>query len=57
MNILVPIDGSKISEKAVKTARELGKKFNAKLIILTVIPETSIFEQYPTNFPYTLEID
>ena len=51
MNILVPIDGSKISEKAVKTARELGKKFNAKLIILTVIPETSIFEQYPTNFP------
>lgn len=57
MNILVPIDGSKISERAVKTARELGSKLNAKLIILTVIPETSIFEQYPTNFPYTLEID
>ncbi|EFI41597.1 MULTISPECIES: universal stress protein [Peptoniphilus] len=57
MKILVPIDGSKISRKSVVAARDIGKKFGAKLIILTVIPETSIFEQYPTNFPYTLEID
>ena len=57
MKILIPIDGSKISQKAVLTAKEIGEKFNAKLIILTVIPETSIIEQYPSNFPYTLEIE
>ncbi|CDZ75292.1 universal stress protein UspA [Peptoniphilus sp. ING2-D1G] len=57
MNILVPIDGSKISQKSVKVAKEIGEKFQAKLSVLTVIPETTIFEQFPTNFPYTLEVD
>ncbi|RVU53811.1 universal stress protein [Anaerosphaera multitolerans] len=57
MKILIPIDGSKISQKAVATAKKIGEKFDAKLIILTVIPETSIIEQYPSNFPYTLEIE
>lgn len=57
MKILVPIDGSKISKKSVNVAKDIGKKYDAELIILTVVPETSIFEQYPTNFPYTLEIE
>lgn len=57
MKILVPIDGSKSSKKSVVVAKEIGEKFNAELLILTVIPETTVFEQYPTNFPYTLEID
>ncbi len=57
MKFLVPIDGSKSSNESVKVARKLGEKVQAELLILTVIPETSIFEQYPTNFPYTLEID
>ena len=56
MKILVPIDGSKISQNAVKAAKEIGEKFKAKLIVLTVIPETTIFEQFPTNFPYALEV-
>ncbi|MBP2024643.1 universal stress protein [Peptoniphilus stercorisuis] len=57
MKILVPIDGSKSSKKSVVLAREIGEKFEAELMILTVIPETTVFEQYPTNFPYTLEMD
>lgn len=54
--ILVPIDGSKASKHSVEAAKELGEKFESELYILTVIPEVSIFEQYPSNFPYSLEI-
>lgn len=54
--ILIPIDGSKASEKSIQAARELGEKFQSDLIILTVIPEVSIFEQYPSNFPYSMEV-
>ena len=57
MKILVPIDGSKSSKKSVIVAQEFGEKMKAELMILTVIPETTVFEQYPTNFPYTLEMD
>lgn len=57
MKILVPIDGSKISKKSVNVARNIGEKYDAEIIVLTVVPETSIFEQYPTNFPYTLEVE
>ena len=54
--ILIPIDGSKASEKSIQAARELGEKFQSDLIVLTVIPEVSIFEQYPSNFPYSMEV-
>ncbi|WP_311561872.1 universal stress protein [Peptoniphilus duerdenii] len=57
MKILVPVDGSKSSNKSVEVAKDIGNKLGAELLILTVISETSIFEQYPTNFPYSLEID
>lgn len=57
MKILVPIDGSKSSKASLKEASSLGEKLQAELIVLTVIPETSIFEQYPTNFAYALEVD
>lgn len=54
--ILIPIDGSKASEKSIQAARDLGEKFQSDLIVLTVIPEVSIFEQYPSNFPYSMEV-
>ena len=57
MKILVPIDGSKSSKKSIDVARDMGEKLGAELLILTVTPETSIFEQYPANFNFTLEID
>ncbi len=57
MKILVPVDGSKSSEKCIDVAREMGEKLGADLIILTVTPETSVFEQYPANFAYTLEVE
>ncbi|WP_019132953.1 universal stress protein [Peptoniphilus obesi] len=56
MKILVPIDGSKASKRAIEEAKLIGKKFEAELIAFTVIPETTIFEQFPTNFPYALEV-
>lgn len=57
MKILVPIDGSKSSAKCIEVARGMGEKLEADLIILTVTPETSVFEQYPANFAYTLEVE
>ena len=54
--ILIPIDGSKASEKIVRVARELGEKFESELYVMTVIPEVSVFEQYPSAFPYTIEV-
>ena len=35
-NILVPVDGSKYSELALKTAIEVAKKFNGKITLLHV---------------------
>ncbi len=55
-NILIPIDGSKEGPQAIAAAKEIGMAFGAKLFVLTVIPEVSIFEQYPSNFPFSLEI-
>jgi nucleotide-binding universal stress UspA family protein len=38
--ILVPIDGSKIAQKAAGHAINMGKLFNAEIEILYVVPET-----------------
>lgn len=57
MKILVPIDGSKSSQKSLVVAKEYGEKLDADLVIFTVVPEMTIFEQYPTNFEYSLEVD
>jgi nucleotide-binding universal stress UspA family protein len=37
-NILVPVDGSKNSERALELACDLGSKFEINLVILHVIP-------------------
>ncbi len=41
--ILVPIDGSENSKRALKRARELGELYHAQLIILTVIDNGRFF--------------
>lgn len=40
--ILVPIDGSKMADKAFKHALLIAKTFNAELLLLTVIPENVV---------------
>ncbi|WBW50185.1 universal stress protein [Peptoniphilus equinus] len=57
MKILVPIDGSEASRRSVNVAKEVGRQFEAEIAVITVVPETSVFEQYPTNFPYNLELE
>ncbi|KXO16057.1 universal stress protein [Peptoniphilus sp. GNH] len=57
MKILVPVDGSSSSKQCVKVARELGEKLMAKIYLLTVIPEAQFFDQHPSSFPYSLEIE
>ena len=42
-HILVPTDGSKLSEKALKQAVQLAKKSNAKVTALHVIPKFHTF--------------
>lgn len=41
--ILVPIDGSENSKRALKRAKELGQLYHAELIILTVIDNGRFF--------------
>lgn len=40
--ILVPLDGSKMADKAFKHALSIAKTFNAELLLLTVIPENVV---------------
>jgi len=40
--ILVPFDGSKFSEKALESAIEISKKFDASLYLLTILDVSSI---------------
>lgn len=42
-NILVPTDGSKLSEKAIKQAAQFAKKLKARLTVLHVIPKFHTF--------------
>lgn len=57
MKFLVPVDGSKSSKVSVKAAKKLGSKFGAKIYLLTVVPEPQFFDQNPTSFPYSTEIE
>lgn len=54
--ILVPIDGSESSKASLKQAMRLGERFGSKLIIFTVVPELAVFEEYPTNYPFSEDI-
>lgn len=57
MKFLVPVDGSKSSKVSVMAAKKLGAKFGAKIYLLTVVPEPQFFDQNPTSFPYSMEIE
>lgn len=39
--VLVPLDGSDLALKALPYAKEIAKHFNAEVILLQVIPETT----------------
>ncbi|MDO5036737.1 MAG: universal stress protein [Tissierellia bacterium] len=54
--ILVATDGSKLASKAIETAVDLAKQNQAKLYILTVVPEAAYYEHYPMVFPYGPEV-
>ena len=40
--IVVPIDGSKMADKAFKHALSVAKTFDAELLLLTVVPENVV---------------
>ncbi len=42
--ILVAHDGSKTSEKALRTALEIGQKFNSQITVISIIPELYLTE-------------
>ena len=42
-NILIPTDGSELSEKAVSHGIGLAKRIGAKVTVLTVLPPFQIF--------------
>lgn len=39
--ILVPLDGSRFSSRAIRYASEIARRFNAKLIFIQVVPPTT----------------
>ncbi|MDI6826930.1 MAG: universal stress protein [Armatimonadota bacterium] len=43
--ILVPLDGSELAEKAIPYAVELAKKFNSRITLLSVIEPIGIYSQ------------
>ena len=51
--ILVPIDGSPNSKRALKTGILLSKTYHAELIILTVIPTPSVLLEAPVGLGVT----
>lgn len=53
---LVPIDGSEVSWKALDFAMEMGKKFEAELYVLHVLPPVSVVSQGETFNTYAKEI-
>ncbi|SHH47804.1 Nucleotide-binding universal stress protein, UspA family [Anaerosphaera aminiphila DSM 21120] len=55
MKILIPVDGSKISEKIVEAAKKIGEKFDAELILLNVINDTNLHSEYYSQELYNFE--
>lgn len=48
--ILVPLDGSKNSIKALDTAIKMSKIFRAKIVVLSVVDNTKLgYEPLPTK--------
>lgn len=55
MKILIPVDGSKISEKLVEAAKKIGEKFDAELILLNVVNDTNLHSEYYSQELYNFE--
>ncbi|NLY20164.1 MAG: universal stress protein [Tissierellia bacterium] len=54
--ILVPIDGSECSLRALDAAKKIGEKFQSEIYILSVIQEINIVKQVPTAYTYSAQI-
>lgn len=48
--ILVPIDGSEHSLKALEVAKELGEQFKSEIYILSVIQEVTRIDPVPASY-------
>lgn len=40
--VLVPLDGSRLSEKALPVAVEIARKFESELVLLRAVPQTNL---------------
>lgn len=50
--LLVPIDGSEGSMKALDKAIELGLNFQSEIYVISVIPEVYLIDQVPNAYTY-----
>ena len=48
--ILVPVDGSEFSQRALLQAKELANCLGSKIILLNVLSVLSTFNYYPNRF-------
>lgn len=54
--ILIPLDGSKLAEKALPYAEVLAQKFEAQLILLRVLPPTATRTDYGQTGTYSPQL-
>jgi nucleotide-binding universal stress UspA family protein len=55
-HILVPTDGSRLSERAIKNSVRMAKTNNAKITALTVIPKFHTFTYQSTREEYETQV-
>ena len=54
--ILLPLDGSKLAEKALPYAKALAQKFEAKLILVRVLPPVVVIPGQDEKISYRSEL-
>ena len=56
MKILIPVDGSKITKEVIEKAKVVGEKFEAKLLLLTVLDNANMIDRYSYPVAYDSKI-
>ncbi|SHH47873.1 Nucleotide-binding universal stress protein, UspA family [Anaerosphaera aminiphila DSM 21120] len=56
MKILIPVDGSKITKEVIEKAKTVGEKFEAKLLLLTVLDNANMIDRYSYPVAYDSKV-
>jgi nucleotide-binding universal stress UspA family protein len=54
--ILVPLDGSRLSEKALPYAVDLARKYGSELVLLRAVPRAAVQTGFGAESPHAIEL-